>query len=180
VRNAWGVVIISKQKEIKIILSAQKARLRRGKILKLSFFLAALGQDIGHTGFTNAFEIKSHSKLAVKYIDDSPLEYYHCALFFKIILKTKFFNRKKNKKENILHFLTFKEYQILREFVLYLILRTDPKYHSHFIDTFEYHIKEVDRTKPVKSTSFDLKKLEEQIEKNKDKTVRFIFFKNKI
>ena len=80
------------------LTSNAKSRVRRGRILKLALFLAALGQDIGHTGFTNAFEVKSNSALAVKYVDDSPLEYYHCALFFKILLKTKIMNKRKKRK----------------------------------------------------------------------------------
>jgi hypothetical protein len=137
----------------------------------LAFFLAALGQDIGHTGFTNNFEIKSNSKLAVRYIDDSPLEYYHCAFFFKILLKTKIKNKASGEMQNLLFFLTKKEYAILREFVLYLILKTDPKFHSEFIENFEYISIEKERSSPPKSTSFDIKLLEEEKTKKQEITV---------
>ena len=49
-----------------------------------------------------------------------------------------------------------------------MILRTDPKFHAHFIETFEYQIKEVERNAPPKSTSFDIKKLEEEIEQKSE------------
>jgi hypothetical protein len=79
-------------------------------------------------------------------------------------------NKKKNKMENLLYFLTKKEYQILREFVLYLILRTDPKFHSQFIENFEYIPVERERKDPPKSTSFDIKLLEE--EKTKKEAIK--------
>lgn len=68
------------------------------------------------------------------------------------------------KKANLLHFLTRKEYAILREFVLFMILKTDPKYHSQFIELFEYCAEEVALEKPPESSEFDLKALEQEKE----------------
>jgi len=41
--------------------------------------------DVNHTAKTNLFEINSHSKLATRYNDSSPLENNHIATVFKII-----------------------------------------------------------------------------------------------
>ena len=148
--------------------SASRARIRRGRILKLAFFLAALGQDIAHTGYTNDFEVKSNSTLAVRYIDNSPLEYHHCAFFFKILLKTKIEKRGSKAKVNLVHFLTKKEYSILREFVLFMVLKTDPKYHSQFIELFEYQSEQVELEQPPSSSEYDVKLLEKEKTQNEN------------
>lgn len=44
---------------------------------KFSFLLAALGHDLDHPGTNNNLEINSLSKLAIRYSDQSPLEYHH-------------------------------------------------------------------------------------------------------
>ena len=40
----------------------------------LSLLIAAIGHDVDHTGATNAFEIASSSKLALRYHDQAVLE----------------------------------------------------------------------------------------------------------
>ena len=52
---------------------------------KFGFVVAALGHDLDHRGKTNTFEITSHSKLALRYNDKSPLENHHCSILFKIL-----------------------------------------------------------------------------------------------
>lgn len=43
---------------------------------------SGLCHDVGHTGFTNSFEIASQSKKALTYNDLSPLENYHASTTF--------------------------------------------------------------------------------------------------
>lgn len=49
--------------------------------------VASLGHDLDHTGYTNNFEIKSRSKLALLYSDQSPLEFHHIHILFQEINK---------------------------------------------------------------------------------------------
>lgn len=48
---------------------------------------SGLCHDVGHTGFTNAFEIASMSRKAILYNDKSPLENYHASLTFELLRK---------------------------------------------------------------------------------------------
>jgi len=48
---------------------------------------SGLCHDVGHTGFTNAFEIASMSKKALTYNDKSPLENFHVSLTFELLRK---------------------------------------------------------------------------------------------
>ena len=43
---------------------------------------SGLCHDVGHTGFTNSFEIASQSKKALIYNDKSPLENFHASTTF--------------------------------------------------------------------------------------------------
>lgn len=158
-------------------------------ILKLGLYLAALGHDIGHTGKTNEYEAKSYSKLALKYNDDSPLERYHAALMFRILMETKLSkvksekekekekaNRfKKKKKDEIvddnygsnpkkyeyfLDGLTKAEFFAMRELMILLILRTDPEYHSIYVDNFTHYKEEAEKKMTAADVCFDIRKLE--------------------
>lgn len=44
---------------------------------KFAFLLSAYGHDLDHTGTNNNLEINSLSPLAIRYSDQSPLEYHH-------------------------------------------------------------------------------------------------------
>lgn len=48
---------------------------------------SGLCHDVGHTGFTNAFEIASMSRKAMIYNDRSPLENFHASLTFELLRK---------------------------------------------------------------------------------------------
>eukprot|EP00392_Amoebophrya_sp_AT5.2_P009073 g9101.t1 len=58
----------------------------------LALFLAAIGHDVGHRGKNNAFEITTHSELAVRYNDISVLENHHAAVTSEILHKHNFVN----------------------------------------------------------------------------------------
>jgi len=51
----------------------------------LLMLVAALGHDADHSGFTNAFEVASNSKLAIRYHDQSVLEQHHAATLFMLL-----------------------------------------------------------------------------------------------
>jgi len=51
---------------------------------KFAIIVAALCHDIGHRGRNTAFEVMTHSDLALRYNDSSPLENHHCARTFEI------------------------------------------------------------------------------------------------
>ena len=157
-------------------------------VLRLALYLAALGHDIGHSGKTNAYEAKAKSKLAIKYNDDAPLERYHAALMFRILMETKLSKvqdyedtetpyRKSEPKqyEHFLDKLNKQEFQILRELMILLILRTDPNYHSLYIDNFTHYKEEVEQKKTGAAICFDLRKLEGKVDEEEKKVSIFLF-----
>ena len=158
-------------------------------VLKLALYLAALGHDIGHSGKTNAYEAKAKSKLAIKYNDDAPLERYHAALMFRILKETKLskiqeyseserqYGKSEPKQyEYFLDKLNTQEFQILRELMILLILRTDPNYHSLYIDNFTHYKEEVEIKKSGAAICFDLRKLEGKVDEE-EKKVSILGFK---
>ena len=90
---------------------------------KTAFMFAALMHDVDHTGRNNLYEIKSYSKLAVRYNDDSVLENHHTARAF-LILSVKQFN--------IFEKMHHNDYVLFRQYVIHAILSTDIK--KHFTD----------------------------------------------
>lgn len=54
--------------------------------LQFGFLLASFGHDLDHTGRSNIFEVRIGSKLALRYSDQSPLEYNHIYILFKIAM----------------------------------------------------------------------------------------------
>lgn len=141
----------------------------------MSLFLSALAMDIAHSGRTNDFEINSFSKISIKYPDESPLEMHHLALFFKILLNTKISNESMKNKETLLYHLNPKDMRMLREFMIHCVLRTDPKFHSHFMDEFTQKKEETLKEKQ-KFMSFDIKSLEDDYENDpKEPQVIFLY-----
>lgn len=55
------------------------------KLLPAVLLVAAVGHDIGHRGFNNAFIIESGGEHALRYNDKSPLENLACAMLFEIM-----------------------------------------------------------------------------------------------
>lgn len=53
----------------------------------LLLFVAAIGHDVDHTGYSNAHEIARQSKLAIRYNDESVLENHHASTTFEILSK---------------------------------------------------------------------------------------------
>lgn len=51
----------------------------------MGLLLAALGHDMEHPGFTNAFQIASQSQLAIRYNDHSVLENHHAAVTCQLL-----------------------------------------------------------------------------------------------
>lgn len=64
------------------------------KIFTIIF--SGLCHDVGHTGFTNLFEIASHSKKAITYNDNSVI--LHLFSLFKIFMQPTPLNFSKNLK----------------------------------------------------------------------------------
>ena len=50
-----------------------------------SLFIASAAHDVDHPGNNNIFEVKTRSKLATLYNDQSVLENHHTATFFFIV-----------------------------------------------------------------------------------------------
>ena len=106
--------------------------------------VSALIHDIGHTGKTNAFEIASYSKIALRYNDESVLENYHTYYFFSILEKSDcniFIN---------LQDIAFRKY---RKFIISNVLNTDMKKHFELIHKIETKFPDIASEEFVSSES---------------------------
>ena len=137
-------------------------------ILKMALFLSGLGHDLDHPGTTNDFQSQAKTKISIKYLDESNIEMHSLCLFFKILNNTKIFNPISEKKESLFNNLTNDELLILREFIIFCVIRTDPRFHSHFIDSFT-HIKEKRIKDKTAASSFNLRKLDIKDSEEEDK-----------
>lgn len=93
--------------------------------------MAALVHDIDHPGHTNAFEINTHSHLALKYNDKSVLENHHCSLAFYLIY---------SKEIKLFENIDEKNISIIRNIIIESVLSTDIKYHSELIDLIKKNL----------------------------------------
>lgn len=128
-------------------------------ILKMALFWSALGHDIDHPGSTNNFQVQIKSKISLKYLNESNIEMNSIHLLFKILIQTRIFNPLTKKKEYLLKNLTVDEYFIMREYIIICILRTDPRFHNHFIEMFS-HYKELREKGQTPAKKFNLRKLD--------------------
>ncbi|KAJ3147440.1 High affinity cAMP-specific and IBMX-insensitive 3',5'-cyclic phosphodiesterase 8B [Geranomyces michiganensis] len=94
----------------------------------LALVLSAIGHDIDHPGYNNAFLVKSRHPWAILYCDTSVLELHHCAHLFNKTLKSPW---------NIFADLNADEYDEVRKLVIKLILATDMSKHFEYINKFK-------------------------------------------
>jgi hypothetical protein len=57
----------------------------------VGLLIAALIHDVGHPGVNNQFLIDTSHELAMRFNDRSPLENYHCSLFFDLATESELF-----------------------------------------------------------------------------------------
>lgn len=116
-----------------------------------SLIFAALCHDVDHTGRTNAFETASYSLLALKYNDESVIEFFFSFLIFFLFYDEKIlenhhsavtFKLVHDKRFNIFANLPDCTYKTMRKQVISNILYTDMKRHFESLSTFEVKQKE--------------------------------------
>ncbi|KAL4472006.1 hypothetical protein ABPG72_018508 [Tetrahymena utriculariae] len=93
---------------------------------QFTLLFSSLGHDVSHTGRTNAFEVATLSKLAIKFNDESVLENHHSSTLFKII-----------QKHNIFEQLQNEDVKNIRKYCISNILSTDMKKHQELTKQFE-------------------------------------------
>ena len=106
--------------------------------LQFAFILGCFGHDLDHTGRNNPFEISTHSKLAIRYHDESPLERHHAAILFKIISNQTENSNSPGKGCNIMKVFDNENYNKLRKYIIEIILATDMKFHFELLGKFYY------------------------------------------
>ena len=84
--------------------------------------------DIDHPGHNNAFEVNSHSSLAILHNDDAVLERHHARTTFLVL---------QNENCNIFHNLTRHEFIGTRKLIIRAILSTDMQNHFTHIRTID-------------------------------------------
>eukprot|EP00948_MAST-09A_sp_MAST-9A-sp1_P001253 g1253.t1 len=104
-------------------------------ILRFVLYIAAVGHDANHDGFTNKFHTRMQHELAIRYNDIAVMENHHAATLFRVLLDSK------NKAEipsgcQIFDLLTF---EIIRKDIIDLILATDLAGHYDYISRLKRH-----------------------------------------
>jgi high affinity cGMP-specific 3',5'-cyclic phosphodiesterase 9 len=87
---------------------------------RLGLLLGALIHDIGHPGVNNQFLIDTGHELAIRFNDKSPLENYHCSIFFDIL---------RSDDMNVLSWLSREQFRDIRKVIIESVLHTDNFYH---------------------------------------------------
>jgi hypothetical protein len=87
--------------------------------------LAAAVHDVGHPGVSNAFQINSRSKHAIRYNDISVLENFHAATAFKVM---------QQERCEILASYSREEHAAVRRIMVNTILATDLAKHREYMD----------------------------------------------
>jgi hypothetical protein len=95
--------------------------------------IAAAIHDISHPGVNNAFEIKTQSRRAVVYSDQSVLEMFHLCSFFELMGSSK--------EMNLLEDLSPQERKAFRDQVISMVLMTDMSKHFTFLGQFKAMMK---------------------------------------
>ncbi len=90
----------------------------------LSLLLAAVVHDMGHPGKNNAFQIHSHSDLAIQYNDVSVLENMHVSLAFKLLLGCN-----QQPDLNIFYGMSDEQISSVRKMIVESVLDTDMTHH---------------------------------------------------
>jgi hypothetical protein len=123
------------------------------KIDRFALIIGSLCHDIEHRGRNNAFEVMTHSDVALRYNDASPLENHHCARAFEMAHGGGPKNpeaSKMNEEEdcNIFRLIRQEDYKNVRHRMICGILSTDMKNHGD-------HVKLVTSTDLTQMTSAD-------------------------
>ncbi|CAJ1382317.1 unnamed protein product [Effrenium voratum] len=92
---------------------------------RLALGTAALGVDVGHPGFDNAFLIDVGDQIASCYNDFSPLENMHCSKLFDVLKKD---------GHNVLGHMPAEEFREARRLVIDAILHTDKYCHKDVLN----------------------------------------------
>lgn len=91
---------------------------------RFALVIAALGHDMGHAGFNNAYLIETQHELAVRYNDQSPLENMSTAKLFELT---------REKGMNIFSDLDEGQYREMRSVIIEAILHTDYRHHNTMV-----------------------------------------------
>eukprot|EP00741_Cyanophora_paradoxa_P000954 tig00000448_g922.t1 len=99
----------------------------------LAGLLAAVVHDLGHAGFTNAFEVAVGTERAVVYNDKSPLENYHVSRAFQLL---------RDPQNDFLAALAPEERRELRRVMIAMVLGTDLALHFELLGNFKTRAKD--------------------------------------
>ncbi|KAJ3107976.1 High affinity cAMP-specific and IBMX-insensitive 3',5'-cyclic phosphodiesterase 9A [Phlyctochytrium planicorne] len=102
---------------------------------KLILLISAIGHDLDHPGYNNAYQINASTDLSIVYNDISPLENHHAAVLFTLL---------KNDSLNFLASLSSVQYKDLRKSVIGCILATDMAKHGEILAKFKGYAENFD------------------------------------
>ena len=87
---------------------------------RLGLLVSALIHDMGHMGVNNQFLVDTGHELAIRFNDKSPLENFHCSLFFQLL---------QTDNCNVLAWLPSEQLREIRKVIIDAVLHTDNFYH---------------------------------------------------
>ncbi|KAJ3041584.1 High affinity cAMP-specific and IBMX-insensitive 3',5'-cyclic phosphodiesterase 9A [Rhizophlyctis rosea] len=96
---------------------------------RLILIFSAIGHDLDHPGYNNAYQINARTDLAIIYNDIAPLENHHCAVLFTLLRET-----------GVLANLPDATYREFRKGVIKCILATDMARHGDLMATFKKYV----------------------------------------
>lgn len=97
----------------------------------LILLISAIAHDISHPGFNNAFLVATRHELAITYNDQSVLENFHVAGFFRLV-----FGCEGQPGHNILGGMTKEQVTRFRKGVVECVLATDMSKHKLLVSEF--------------------------------------------
>lgn len=110
----------------------------------MALLLSAIGHDVGHVGYNNAFLVNSQHELALMYNDISPLENMHSA---------KFFEEMRSEEQNFLGSMSQHSFLEFRSKVVECILATDMSHHFELVDRVATRVNALDADAPGANTN---------------------------
>lgn len=90
----------------------------------LALFVASLVHDADHPGNNNAWEVATHSALALRYNDTAVLENHHAAIGLEIM---------QSPSSNMFNSLEAKQFNEVREMYVHAVLQTDMAQHFQMV-----------------------------------------------
>lgn len=127
------------------LLNVTGVHAKLGYVEKLALMMAAIGHDLDHPGFNNAYQVNACTELATTYNDISPLENHHSGRRSNLLLSVYrhhahdihniavLFTILRSLEPKLLTNLSTQDYKDFRRVIITCILATDMAKHGEIM-----------------------------------------------